>query len=321
LQPVITNKEIAVVNSIFKRFGSSRIVYIILAALIIIASILSETFLNPNNIENLMRQVVGLGFVSIGQTLTILTAGIDLSVGSVVSMASTLTSGLIDGRDAYVFPVIGFIIVLALVIGFLNGVIIVKTRVHPLIVTLGMMSAIQGLLLLYTKQPIGSVPISFDFLAWGKVWIIPFPIILLAIVAAAGIIFLRKTIIGRYVYATGGNEEAARLSGINTNKVKIIIYMMCSCTAAFTGIFLASRMGMGEPLVGERYMLDSIIPVLIGGTALTGGKGGIGSTIAGVFIFIILNNVLNLLEVSSYWQLIVKGAIIIISVALYTKRE
>ncbi len=308
-------------NSIFKRFGSTHIVYIILAALVIIASILSETFLNPNNIENLMRQVVGLGFVSIGQTLTILTAGIDLSVGSVVSMASTLTSGLIDGRDAYVFPVIGFIIVLALVIGFLNGVIIVKTRVHPLIVTLGMMSAVQGLLLLYTKQPIGSVPISFDFLAWGKVWIIPFPIILLAIVAAAGIIFLRKTVIGRYVYATGGNEEAARLSGINTNKVKIIIYMLCSLTAALTGIFLASRMGMGEPLVGERYMLDSIIPVLIGGTALTGGKGGIGSTIAGVFIFIILNNVLNLLEVSSYWQLIVKGAIIIISVALYTKKE
>ncbi|MGD8294536.1 MAG: ABC transporter permease, partial [Desulfobacterales bacterium] len=203
-------------NSILKRFGSSRIVYIILAALVIIASILSETFLNPNNIENLMRQVVGLGFVSIGQTLTILTAGIDLSVGSVVSMASTLTSGLIDGRDAYVFPVIGFIIALALVIGFLNGVIIVKTRVHPLIVTLGMMSAIQGLLLLYTKQPIGSVPISFDFLAWGKVWIIPFPIILLAIVAVAGIIFLRQTVIGRYVYATGGNEEAARLSGINT---------------------------------------------------------------------------------------------------------
>jgi ribose transport system permease protein len=97
--------------------------------------------------------------------------------------------------------------------------------------------------------------------------------------------------------------------------------MLCSCTAALTGIFLASRMGMGEPLVGERYMLDSIIPVLIGGTALTGGKGGIGSTIAGVFIFIILNNVLNLLEVSSYWQLIVKGAIIIISVALYTKKE
>jgi ribose transport system permease protein len=307
-------------NSIVKRVGSNNIVYIILAALIIIAGILSETFLNPNNIENLMRQVVGLGFVSIGQTLTILTAGIDLSVGSVVSMASTLTSGLIDGRDAYIFPVIGFIIVLALVVGFINGFIIVKTRVHPLIVTLGMMSAVQGLLLLYTKQPIGSVPISFDFLAWGKIWIIPFPIILLAIVAAAGIIFLRKTTIGRYVFATGGNEEAARLSGINTDKVKILIYMFCSCTAAFTGIFLASRMGMGEPLVGERYMLDSIIPVLIGGTALTGGKGGIGSTIAGVFIFIILSNVLNLLEVSSYWQLIVKGAIIIISVALYTKK-
>ncbi len=308
-------------NSILKRIGSNRIVYIILAALIIIAGILSDTFLNPNNIENLMRQVVGLGFVSIGQTLTILTAGIDLSVGSVVSMASTLTSGLIDGRDAYIFPVIGLIVALALGIGFINGVIIVKTRVHPLIVTLGMMSAVQGLLLLYTKQPIGSVPISFDFLAWGKVWIIPFPIILLAIVAAAGIIFLRKTTIGRHVFATGGNEEAARLSGINTNKVKILIYMLCSCTAAFTGIFLASRMGMGEPLVGERYMLDSIIPVLIGGTALTGGKGGIGSTIAGVFIFIILSNVLNLLEVSSYWQLIVKGAIIIISVAFYTEKE
>jgi ribose/xylose/arabinose/galactoside ABC-type transport system permease subunit len=184
-----------------------------------------------------------------------------------------------------------------------------------------MMSVVQGGLLLYTKSPTGSVPPVFDFLAWGKVWFIPFPIFLFAAVGTLGIFVLRRTTFGRYVYATGGNEEVARLSGIKTDRVKIITYMICSFTAALTGIFLASRMGMGDPLVGERYMLDSILPVLIGGTSLSGGKGGISATIAGVFIFAILSNALNLLDVSAYWQWIIKGLIIIVAVAFYMSKK
>ncbi len=308
-------------DSFFKQDRNTVIVYFVLVSLIVATSLLSDIFLTSRNIQNLLRQVVPLGLVSVGQTFAILTAGIDLSIGSVVSMASCLTTGMILGREPLILPVVAFVIVAALFIGFCNGFVITRTRVHPLIVTLGMMSVVQGGLLLYTKSPVGSVPPVFDFLAWGQVWFIPFPIFLFAAVAAAGIFILRRTTLGRYVYATGGNEEVARLSGIKTDRVKIVTYMLCSFTAAVTGIFLASRMGMGDPLVGERYMLDSILPVLIGGTSLSGGKGGIGATIAGVFIFAILSNALNLLDVSAYWQWIIKGLIIIVAGAFYTKKR
>jgi ribose/xylose/arabinose/galactoside ABC-type transport system permease subunit len=304
----------------FKQDRTTIIVYLVLVALIAATSLLSDIFLTARNIQNLLRQVVPLGLVSVGQTFAILTAGIDLSVGSVVSMASCLTTGMILGREPLIFPVVALVIVLAFFIGFTNGLVITRTRVHPLIVTLGMMSVVQGGLLLYTKSPTGSVPPVFDFLAWGKVWFVPFPIFLFAAVATAGIFVLSRTTFGRYVYATGGNEEVARLSGIKTDRVKIITYMICSFTAALTGIFLASRMGMGDPRIGERYMLDSILPVLIGGTSLSGGKGGITATIAGVFIFSILSNALNLLDVSAYWQWIIRGLIIIVAVAFYTKK-
>jgi len=307
--------------SFFKKDRTTIIVYLVLVGLIAATSLLSDIFLTARNIQNLLRQVVPLGLVSVGQTFAILTAGIDLSIGSVVSMASCLTTGMILGREPLIFPVIALVVVLALFIGFCNGFIITRTRVHPLIVTLGMMSVVQGGLLLYTKSPTGSVPPVFDFLAWGKVWFIPFPIFLFAAVGTAGIFVLRRTTYGRYVYATGGNEEVARRSGIKTDRVKIITYMICSFTAALTGIFLASRMGMGDPLVGERYMLDSILPVLIGGTSLSGGKGGVGATIAGAFIFAILSNALNLLDVSAYWQWIIKGLIIIVAVAFYMSKK
>jgi ribose transport system permease protein len=304
-----------------KRHWTTVVVYLVLLGMIVTTSLLSDVFLRSRNIQNLLRQVAPLGLVSVGQTFAILTAGIDLSIGSVVSMASCLTTGMILGREPLVFPVVAFVIVLALFVGFLNGFIITRTGVHPLIVTLGMMSAVQGGILLYTKSPYGSVPPSFDFVAWGGVGFIPFPIILFSAVAVAAIILLRRTTFGRYVYATGGSEEVARLSGIKTSRVKIFTYMICSFTAALTGIFLASRMGMGDPIVGQRYMLDSILPVLIGGTALTGGKGGVVPTIAGVFIFAILSNALNLLDVSAYYQWIIKGLIIILAVAFYLKER
>jgi ribose transport system permease protein len=303
-----------------KQDRNTVIVYLVLVCLIVATGFLSDIFLTSRNIQNLLRQVVPLGLVSVGQTFAILTAGIDLSIGSVVSMASCLTTGMILGREPLILPVVALVIMLALLIGFFNGFVITRTRVHPLIVTLGMMSVVQGGLLLYTKSPVGSVPPVFDYLAWGKLWFIPFPIILFAVVAGAGIFILGRTTFGRYVYATGGNEEVARLSGIKTDRIKIFTYMICSLTAAMTGIFLASRMGMGDPLVGERYMLDSILPVLIGGTSLSGGKGGVSATIAGVFIFAILSNALNLLDVSAYWQWIIKGLIIIVAVAFHTKR-
>ena len=298
-----------------RQHWATLIVYGVLMALILASSVTSDVFPTSRNFNNLIRQAVALGIVSIGQTLVLLTAGIDLSVGSVISLTTCLTTGLIHGRGALVLPVIALVIVAALFIGFCNGVIIIKTHVSPLIVTLAMMSVVQGVVFLYTKGPVGEVPQSFSFIAWGKFGFMPFPIFILATVAVAGIILQKRMTFGRYLYAVGGNEEIARRSGINVDRIKIATYMLCSFAAALSGIFLSSRMGQGDPLAGERYMIDSIIPALIGGTSLTGGKGGIVGTIAGIFILTIVSNILNLLNVETYWQWVVTGLIVIVAVA------
>ena len=298
-----------------RQHWATLIVYGVLMALILASSVTSDVFPTSRNFNNLIRQAVALGIVSIGQTLVLLTAGIDLSVGSVISLTTCLTTGLIHGRGHLVLPVIALVIVAALFIGFCNGVLIIKTHVSPLIVTLAMMSVVQGVVFLYTKGPVGEVPPSFSFFAWGKWGFIPFPIFTLGAVAAAGIILQRQTTFGRSLFAIGGNEEVARRSGIQVDRVKVATYMICSFAAALTGIFLSSRMGQGDPLAGERYMIDSIIPALIGGTSLTGGKGGIVGTIAGIFILTIVSNILNLLNVETYWQWVVTGLIVIVSVA------
>ena len=305
----------------WKEHWPTIVVYLVLVVLILVTSLISEFFFTARNLSNILRQAVALGLVSIGQTFAILTGGIDLSIGSVVSLTSCLTTGIVKGQSHLLIPVIFLVLGIALLIGFLNGFVITRTGVHPLIVTIGMMSVVQGAVLVYTKAPSGSIPSSFSFLAWGTVGFLPFPTFYLAAVAVVGIIVLHRTAFGRYVYATGGNEEVSRLSGIKTDRVKILVYMICSFTGGLTGLFLASRMGMGDPLAGERYMLDSIVPVLIGGTSLTGGKGGLAGTLAGVFIITILSNALNLLDVSSYWQWMVQGAIIILAVAFYWKQK
>jgi ribose transport system permease protein len=298
-----------------KQHWATTIVYIILFVLILASSLASKVFLTPRNVSNLGCQAVALGIVSVGQTLVLLTAGIDLSVGSVISLTTCLTTGLIHGRGHLVLPVIALVIGVALFIGFCNGALIVKTHVSPLIVTLAMMSVVQGAVFLYTKGPVGEVPPSFSFLAWGKLGFIPFPIFNLTAVAVAGIILQKRTTFGRYLFAIGGNEEVARRSGIPVDRIKVAIYMICSFTAGLTGLFLSSRMGQGDPLAGERYMIDSIIPALIGGTSLMGGKGGIVGTIAGISILTILSNILNLLNVETYWQWVMTGLIVIIAVA------
>ena len=295
-------------------------VYGILALLVLVASLVSDPFLTARNVKNILRQAVALGLVSIGQTLVILIGGIDLSVGSVISLTTCLTAGLMLGRDSMAIPVVSFVIALGLLVGFSNGLIIVKTRISPLIVTLGMMSIIQGIVFMYTDAAYGEISPCFSFFAWGKVAFIPFPFLMLAATSAGGVILLRGTTFGRYLYAIGGNEHTARLSGISVDWIKVFTYTICSFTAVLTGLFLVSRMGMGDPWTGERYMIDSLVPVLIGGTLLGGGRGGLIGTFAGIFILSVLSNVFNLLNVSAYWQWVIEGVIIVIAVAFYGKR-
>jgi ribose transport system permease protein len=303
-----------------KEYRTIIIVYFILFLLVAVSALFSPMFLTPRNIGNILRQAVGIGLVSIGQTFAILTAGIDLSVGSVISLTSCLTAGLMMGKDSMFIPVVALVIGLGLVVGFMNGLLIIKTGISPLIATLGTMAIIQGGVFVYTNAAYGEAAPLLMSLAWGQVGFVPVPFLFLVAMATAGVFVLKRTPFGRHIYALGGNEEIARRSGVKTDRVKVYTYMLCSLTAVLTGLFLAGRMGMGDPLVGAPYMLDSLVPVLVGGTLLSGGKGGLSGTVAGIFILTVLSNTLNLLGVSGYWQWTVEGVIILGAVAFYEKR-
>lgn len=297
--------------------GNLLITLLALVLLVIVSAVISPAFRSPYNLSNVLVQAVALGLISLGQTLVILGGGIDLSVGSIVSLVSCLTAGLMMGVEGRLLPVLIAMVLLGALIGLANGLIVTRLRVAPFIVTLGMMSVVQGAVFLYTKNPVGKIPKAFRFLAEGQIGPFPFPVLLLLALIILSWFVLRRTTFGRYVYAAGGNEEVARLSGIRTPAIRLATYILAGVSAALTGLFLTSRLRVGQPLVGQGYELDSITAVLIGGTALSGGRGGVIGTTLGVLIMIVLSNILNLMNVSSYWQWIVKGLIIIGALAAF----
>jgi len=294
-------------------------IYSLLIALIIVSSIISPDFRTSRNGVNILRQAVLLGIVSIGQTLVILTGGLDLSVGSIISLSACLTSGIMLGRAELILPVVLLVLMVGTVIGMGNGLIVTRLKVPPFVATLGMMSIVQGSLLLYTKRAIGWVPTTFLFFADGQIGPVPFPVLFYVLLFLTFFVFLKKTTFGRYIYATGGGEEIARLSGIQTRFVVFITYALSGFLAALSGLFLASRLAMGDPLGGQGYELNSIATVLVGGTSLAGGRGGLMGTLAGVLIMTVVGNILNLMGVPGFWQWIVKGLIIIGAVSVYRR--
>ena len=302
-------------------------IYAILLLIIVIAAIVSDDFRTLQNALNVLRQAAALSIVSIGQTVAILTGGIDLSVGSTISMVAVYSAGLMDGRAgiAGYGPPVLIALLVATVVGLLNAFVITRLKVTPFIATLSIASIVQGVLLLYAKAPIGAVSPEWSFFAEGMIGPIPFPIIFVAILFGLIYLLLSRTVLGRYIFATGGDEHVARLSGIRTNGVIYFAYIFCAVMAGLTGLFLVSRMGVGDPQVGglnfDRFDLDSIAAVLIGGTRLGGGKGHIIGTLAGVLIVAVLNNLFNLTGVSTFYQWIIKGLIILIAVAAYTLRQ
>ena len=302
-------------------------IYAILGALFLIGMIFLPTFRSPRNLFNVLRQAVALGLVSVGQTLAVLVGGIDLSVGSTISLVGVYTTGLMaqySGLGAVSLIVLGMIAI-ALIIGLVNSFVITRLRVAPFIATMGVGAIIQGFVLLYAKRPGGAIAPGWDYFAEGMIGPVPFPVIFLLLLVALAYLFLRKTAAGRHVAATGGSEIIARLSGIQTGRVTAYAFMISAFTAALTGLYLTSRMGAGDPLMGglnyERYDLDSVTAVLLGGTRLGGGKGGVVGTLAGVLLVSVLNNLFNLAGINPYIQWIVKGVIVVSAVAIYASRR
>ncbi|HZG60972.1 MAG TPA: ABC transporter permease [Anoxybacillus sp.] len=306
------------VSRILNRYG----MLFILIALIILMSILSPTFFTTGNLLNIVRQMSVVGIVAIGVTIVIITTGIDLSSGSVIALVSVVVASFAHPDTYPLIVPIAIGLGLGLLTGVINGTIISKAQIAPFIVTLGMMTAARGAALLITDgRPVGNLSDSFKFIGQGDVLGIPVPIIIFGFVGLISYILLNKTKFGKYVYAIGGNEQAAIIAGVNVDKYKIFVYGYAGLLSGIAGIILTSRISSGQPTAGVMYELDAIAAAVIGGTSLAGGIGTIGGTIIGALIIGVMNNGLDLLNVSPYWQQILKGAIITVAVFIDSRKN
>ncbi|MEH7118135.1 ribose ABC transporter permease RbsC [Neobacillus vireti] len=294
-----------------------------LLILFVIVSVLNPSFLEPLNILNLLRQVAINALIAFGMTFVILTGGIDLSVGAILALASALTAGIIvSGVDPILAIIIGCL--LGGIMGTVNGLLITKGKMAPFIATLATMTVFRGLTLVYTKgNPITGLGDNYLFQLFGRGYFlgIPVPAITMIIMFVLLYIILHKTPFGRKTYAIGGNERAAIISGIKVQSVKVMIYGLSGLLSALAGAILTSRLNSAQPTAGTSYELDAIAAVVLGGTSLSGGKGRIFGTLIGALIIGTLNNGLNLLGVSSFYQMVVKGIVIAIAVLLDRKKS
>ncbi|MGE5607326.1 MAG: ABC transporter permease subunit [Bacteroidota bacterium] len=290
-----------------------------LIGLAIVLTILTPRFLTLSNFTNILRQTSLNAIMAVGMTFVILTAGIDLSVGSIFAFAAAITAGMLAGGVNVYFAVAAGLVIGAF-LGTVNGFLITMGKVPPFISTLAMMTILRGATLVYTNgQPITGLGDAFYYVGGGFIGIFPVPVIITFIVFGLGYYILSQCKIGRYFYALGGNEEAARLSGINTDYVKTIAYTISGLLAALSGIIIASRLNSAQPTAGQGAELDAIAAVVLGGTSLSGGQGGVIGTLIGALIIGVLNNGLNLLNVTPFYQLIAKGAVILIAILVDRK--
>ncbi|MBB5149367.1 MULTISPECIES: ribose ABC transporter permease [Ureibacillus] len=294
-----------------------------LILLIIVVSILNPSFLTISNIFNVLRQVSISAIIAFGMTFVILTGGIDLSVGSTLALTGAVAASLLAGGFDPILSM-GIALILGLILGAINGVIITKGKVAPFIATLATMTVYRGLTLVYTNgKPISGLGDHASFQLFGKGYFLGIPIPVITTLITFGILYfiLHKTTFGRRVYAVGGNEEAAKLSGINADRVKIAVYAISGFLAALSALILTSRLNSAQPTAGQSYELDAIAAVVLGGTSLNGGKGWIFGTLIGALIIGVLNNGMNLIGVSSFWQQVVKGIVILLAVLLDRKKS
>ena len=299
------------------KYMSELTTVIALIILMAVITIINSNFLTANNLLNLLLQVTSNALIAFGMTFVILTGGIDLSVGSILALSSALTAGLL-GSGMPVTLAILISLILGCILGMMNGLLISYGKLAPFIVTLATMTIFRGATLVYTNgNPITkglSDTFLFQFLGQGYIVGIPFPVIIMFIVFIVLYVLLHKTAFGKSVYAIGGNEKAAYISGVKLNKVKIIIYSISGIMASISGLIITSRLSSAQPTAGASYEMDAIAAVVLGGTSLSGGKGRILGTLIGALIIGVLNNGLNIIGVSAFWQQVVKGVVILIAV-------
>lgn len=300
---------------------------IALVLMVIAMTLLSDKFLTPDNGWNILRQISVNLCLSIGMTLIILSGGIDLSVGAILAFAGAVAAGVLKNGVAIPmfdvllqFTVFGAIVCgigVGLVLGWFNGFVVTRFNIPPFVATLGMFSIARGMTMLWTGGfPITGLGEGFGYLGTGVFLGVPMPVWISVALVAAFVVLTRKTRFGRYLYAVGGNERASLLTGLRVNRIKVWVYTLGGGLAGVAGLLVTARLDSAQPNAGLGYELDSIAAVVIGGTSLSGGRGSVLGTVLGCLIIGVLNNGLFLLNVSPFWQQIIKGFVILAAVAI-----
>ena len=317
----MNEKKKAASNSAVKRFFSENLG--ILAALVVLCVFLgvfpgtSQYFVTVKNLFNVLRQISTNLLLACGMTMVIILGGIDLSVGSIIALSGVLAAGCVSRYGLSIPAAFAVGILIGIVFGIFNGFVISKTTIPPFIVTLATMNIARGLAGVYTGgSPVRVVSKEWQWVGAGYVAGIPVPVIIMIIVFVISMFILNRTKMGRYIYAVGGNPMAARFSGIDVSRVKFLVYSYSGIMAGIAGIILASRMYSGQPTAGEGAEMDAIAAVVVGGTSMAGGSGKLSGTLIGALIIGILNNGLNLMNVNSFWQTVVKGVVILLAVMI-----
>jgi ribose transport system permease protein len=298
-----------------------------LALMVMALALLSDKFLSPENGWNILRQISVNLCLSIGMTLVILSGGIDLSVGAILGLAGAVAAGLLkDGvalaplgvrLDVTTTGAIAAGLAVGALTGWINGLTITRFKLPPFVATLGMLSIARGLTMLWTGGfPITSLGADFGFLGTGVLLNMPMPVWIMLVLVGVFVVVTQRTPFGRHIYAVGGNERAARLTGLNVPRIKLAVYTLAGALAGVAGLIVTARLDSAQPNAGLGYELDSIAAVVIGGTSLSGGRGSIGGTVLGCLIIGVLNNGLFLLNVSPFWQQVIKGSVILLAVAI-----
>ncbi len=303
------------INDFLKKFST----IILLCAVVIFFSLMTDSFLATKNLINILRQVAVLSILSAGMTFVIISGGMDLTVGSLLGLTGVLCAKLLV--EIELPPAAAILLTLAVMtlFGTLTGLLIVKLRVAAIVITLGMMTVARGLAYIFSGGiPIYKIPDEVVFLGQGKIGVVPVPVITMLVIVLIVNFLLNNSYYGRYVYAIGGNEEAARLAGVSVNKIKVSLYSMSAFLAGIAGITLMARISSGSPQSGTGTEMDVVTAVVIGGVSINGGKGKISGAFFGALIIGVLSNGLTIMNIGEYYQQVVKGIVLILAVAFDT---
>ncbi|MFC6090146.1 ABC transporter permease [Saccharothrix lopnurensis] len=306
--------------------STTATVYVALAALLVVGSVLvaldGGVLLDQGGVLTILTRSTALGLVAIGQTLVVVTGSLDLSVAYLVGLCSLVAAETMAGSGTAVLPGVLLALAVAAVVGLVNGLVVTGLRVNAFIATLGVALVLRGYLEQGYTGPAGSVPRSFQHLGYARVGPVPVAALLVLLVAAGAWWYLRRTRGGYHMYAVGGDVDVARLSGVRTGRTIVTAHVLCSLAAGLAGVFLAARLGSGAPYVGTDagYDLESIAAVVLGGTALAGGRGGIAGTVGGVLLLATLDTVFDDLAVDPFFKDVVRGVVLVAAVALYARR-